>query len=58
MDQNKDEDEKILNNILEELQGGLEGFSNELKFDRTCVMITILFILLFIYKKEVIEFFK
>ena len=47
MDQNKDEDEKILNNILEEL-----------KFDRTCVMITILFILLFIYKKEVIEFFK
>ena len=33
MDQNKDEDEKILNNILEELQGGLEGFSNELKFD-------------------------
>jgi|TARA_B110001450_G_C17325879_1_gene361358 hypothetical protein len=58
MAQNKDEDEKTLNSLVEELKGGLEGFSNELKFNKMSVIITILFILLFIYKKEIMLFCK
>jgi hypothetical protein len=35
-----------------------EPFTNNIGFDKSCLLITMIFILLFIYKKEVIKFFN
>jgi hypothetical protein len=43
---------------MEESIKSVEPFTNNLEFNNSCLLITILFLLLFIYKKEVIKFFN
>jgi len=47
-------------NILREATEGetIEQFTNSFEFNNSCLLITIIFILLFIYKKEVMKFFN
>ena len=51
--------EKQLENIVGILRDAtIEPFTNNLEFNNSCLLITIFFLLLFVYKKEVIKFFN
>ena len=39
-------------------KGNVEPFTNSFEFNQTCLLLTILFLFLFVYKKEVIKFFN
>ena len=57
------ENETRLDNIVNILREATEGatierFTNSFEFNNSCLLITILFLFLFEYKKEVMKFFK
>ena len=59
MASNDSENEQKLENIVSILRDAtIEPFANNLEFNNSCLLITIFFLLLFVYKKEVIKFFN
>jgi len=58
MDKKDDDELTILLTEMEESIKSVEPFTNNLEFNNSCLLITILFLLLFIYKKEVMKFFN
>ena len=59
MASNDSENEQKLENIVSILRDAtIEPFTNNLEFNNSCLLITIFFLLLFVYKKEVIKFFN
>jgi len=60
---NQSENGTQLDNIVNMLREATEGetieqFTNSFEFNNSCLLLTIIFILLFIYKKEVMKFFN
>ena len=55
-------EQQALNEILKLLHAGTlniktdEGFTNQFHFNDTCLLITILFICAFVYKKELMKY--
>ena len=59
MASNDSENKQKLENIVSILRDAtIEPFTNNLEFNNSCLLITIFFLLLFVYKKEVIKFFN
>jgi len=54
-------DTNILNQMVKDMKESIEvkePFTNSFEFNQTCLLLTIIFLFLFVYKKEVIKFFN
>ena len=47
---------KLQSLIKGENDGNVEGLSNMMDFNNTCMLLTMIFIVIFIYKKEFLQF--
>ena len=56
---NKEKLDEVLETLKKATEATtIERFTNNLEFNKSCLLISIIFLLLFIYKKEVMNFFK
>lgn len=44
-----------LKKIINKLAGNKEGFLNQFDFNETCLLLTLVFVVIFMYKKEIMN---